>query len=173
MIHSLDENVGRIMDKIEELGLSRNTLILFSSDNGGVWKFSKQWPLRAGKGAYYEGGIREPMFVRWPGKVKPGTTCDVPVNGIDFFPTLLEAAEAKKPEGKVLDGVSLMPLLTQTGTIKDRPLFWHFPVYLPEGNSETRDPRFRTRPGSVVRYGDWKLHEYFEDGGLELYRPQG
>jgi arylsulfatase A-like enzyme len=169
MIHSLDENVGRIMAKIDDLGLAKNTLILFSSDNGGVWKFSKQWPLRAGKGTYYEGGIRAPLVVRWTGKITPGTTCDIPVNGIDFFPTFLEAASAATPEGIQLDGVSLIPLLTQTGMTKKRPLFWHFPVYLPEGNPETRDPKFRTRPGSVVRYGDWKLHEYFEDGGLELY----
>ena len=169
MVQSLDENIGRIISKIDDLGLAKNTLILFSSDNGGVWKISKQWPLRAGKGAYYEGGIRKPLVVRWPGKIAPGTICETPVSGIDFFPTFLEAAAAAPPEGIQLDGVSLMPLLTQSGTIKERPLFWHFPVYLQGGNSETRDPKFRTRPGSVIRLGDWKLHEYFEDGGLELY----
>ena len=173
MVHSLDENVGRIMTKLDELDLARNTLVLFTSDNGGVWKISKQWPLRAGKGAYYEGGIREPLFVRWPGKIQSGSKCDVPVSGIDFFPTFLEAARAQKPHGKILDGVSLMPLLTQSATIKDRALFWHFPIYLQayvkNGPVETRDRKFRTRPGSVIRYGDWKLHEYFEDGGLELY----
>ena len=173
MIHSLDENVGRIMDRLKELGLAGNTLLLFSSDNGGVWSISKQWPLRAGKGSYYEGGIREPMIVRWPDKIKPGSRCNVPVSGIDLFPTFLEAAGINTPRGKVLDGESLMPLLTQSGTIKDRPLFWHFPIYLQayarKGPVETRDPKFRTRPGSVIRHGDWKLHEYFEDGGLELY----
>ena len=169
MVQSLDENVGRIMTALDTLGLSDNTLVLFTSDNGGVWKTSKQWPLRAGKGSYYEGGIREPMFVRWPGRIKPGSRCDVPVSGIDFFPTFLDAAGVPKPAAKHLDGVSLMPLLRQTGTIADRPLFWHFPVYLQGGGPESRDVKFRTRPGSVVRYGDWKLHEYFEDGGLELY----
>lgn len=172
MVHSLDENVGRIMNKLDDLGLTENTLVLFTSDNGGVWKVSKQWPLRAGKGSYYEGGIREPMFVRWPGKIEPGTTCDVPVSGIDFFPTFLEAAGISTPEGKTLDGISLIPLLTQSGTIRDRALFWHFPIYLQQngkGSTEARDRKFRTRPGSVVRLGDWKLHEYFEDGGLELY----
>ena len=172
MIHSLDENVGRIMAKLDQLGLAENTLVLFSSDNGGLWQISKQWPLRAGKGAYYEGGIREPMIVRWPGKIKPGSQCNVAVSGIDFFPTFLEAAGAAIPKGNVLDGQSLMPLLTQSGTIKDRPLFWHFRIYLQGGSSESRDPQFRTRPGSVVRIGDWKLHEYFEDGGLELYNLQ-
>lgn len=169
MIHSLDENVGRIMAILDELGLATNTLVLFSSDNGGVWNISRQWPLRAGKGSYYEGGIREPMIVRWPGKIKPGSRCSVPVSGIDLFPTFLDVAGAEIPEGKVLDGESLMPLLTQRGTIRERPLFWHFPIYLEGGHPESRDPRFRTRPGSVIRLGDWKLHEYFEDGGLELY----
>ncbi len=176
MIHSLDENVGRIMDKIEELGISRHTLVLFTSDNGGVWEISKQWPLRAGKGSYYEGGIREPMFVCWPDKIKPGSKCDVPVSGIDFFPTFLDVAGVEKSEAKHLDGVSLLPLLTNTGNIKHRALFWHFPIYLQvkkKGATENRDNKFRTRPGSVIRYGDWKLHEYFEDGGLELYNLQG
>jgi arylsulfatase A-like enzyme len=172
MIHSLDENVGRVLAKLDELGLAENTLVLFSSDNGGMWKISKQWPLRAGKGAYYEGGIREPLFVRWPGNIAAGSRCDVPVSGSDFYPTLLEAAGVAKTEGTLLDGVSLVPLLTQAGGIEDRALFWHFPIYLQGyggGKVETRDPKFRTRPGSVVRKGKWKLHEYFEDGGLELY----
>ena len=169
MIHSLDENVGRILDKLDELDLAKNTLVLFSSDNGGVWPTSKQWPLRAGKGSYYEGGIREPMIVRWPGKIEANSRCDVAVSGIDFFPTLLEATGTIAPEGRALDGVSLLPLLTQTGNLKARPLFWHFPIYLQGGSVETGDPKFRTRPGSVVRYGDWKLHEYFENGALELY----
>ena len=169
MIESLDEGVGRLMAALDELGIARDTLVLFTSDNGGVWRTSKQWPLRCGKGSYYEGGIREPMFVRWPGKIEPNSRCSVPVSGIDFFPTFLEAAGAETPKGKLLDGRSLIPLLTQSGTIQSRPLFWHFPIYLQGGGSESRDPKFRTRPGSVVRHGDWKLHEYFEDGGLELY----
>lgn len=173
MIQSLDENVGRILTRLDELDLGDNTLVLFSSDNGGVWGTSKQWPLRAGKGAYYEGGIREPMFVRWTGKIQPGASCDVPVSGIDFFPTFLAAAGVSKPESLILDGVSLGPLLTQEGSIGERALFWHFPIYLEnyikEGPTETRDRKFRTRPGSAIRFGDYKLHEYFEDGSLELY----
>lgn len=169
MVESVDESIGRLMDTLDELGLAENTLVLFTSDNGGVYRFSKQWPLRAGKGSYYEGGIRVPFIMRWPGSIQPGATCDAPVSGIDFFPTLLDVTGARKPEGKVLDGLSLAPLMSQTGTFPERPLFWHFPIYLQRGNEETRDPKFRTRPGSVVRLGDWKLHEYFEDGGLELY----
>ncbi len=173
MIKSLDEGVGKIIKTLKDLNLEENTFVLFTSDNGAVWKTSKQWPLRAGKGSYYEGGIRVPMIVRWSGKVKTGSICDVPVNGIDFLPTLLDVVNQKRPKEKVLDGLSLMPLLTQKGTIQDRPLFWHFPIYLQayvkEGPVETRDPKFRTRPGSVVRFGNWKLHEYFEDNGLELY----
>lgn len=169
MIESLDDNVARLMKALSDLGLAENTIVVFTSDNGGVWNASKQWPLRAGKGSYYEGGIREPLFVRWPGKIEAGATSNVPVSAIDFFPTFLEATGAALPKGKVLDGVSLMPLLNQSGTLKERPLFWHFPIYLEGGNPETTDPAFRTRPGSVVRLGDWKLHEYFEDGTLELY----
>jgi arylsulfatase A-like enzyme len=169
MIESLDENVGRLLATLDELGLSENTLVVFTSDNGGVWNTSKQWPLRAGKGSYYEGGIREPLFVRWPGRVEAGSSSDVPVSGIDFFPTFVEAAVAAVPEDKVLDGLSLLPLLLQTGSLVERPLFWHFPIYLQGGNEECTDPLFRTRPGSVVRFGDWKLHEYFEDGRIELF----
>ena len=168
MIENLDENIGRLMAALDDMELSSNTLVLFTSDNGGVYQWTKQWPLRAGKGSYYDGGIREPLIVRWPGNVKSGSKCTVPVSGIDYFPTFLEATGAAKPEGKQLDGVSLVPLLTGN-KIEERPLFWHFPIYLQGGNSESRDPKFRTCPGSVVRYGDWKLHEYFEDGGLELY----
>lgn len=166
MIDSLDENVGRIMDTLDQLGLTDDTMILFTSDNGGVYEITKQWPLRAGKGAYYEGGIREPMIVRWPGKVTPGSTCNVPVCGIDFLPTFTDVASTDCP---VVDGKSMMPLLTGNGSFPDRPLFWHFPVYLQNGNPESRDMIFRTRPGSVVRYGNWKLHEYFEGSDVELY----
>lgn len=174
MISSVDENIGRLMATVKKLGLEENTLVLFTSDNGGMWKYSKQWPLRAGKGSYYEGGIREPLIVRWPAKIKPGTTCDVPVIGIDFFPTFLAATNVKKPKGKEFDGVNILPLLTQTGTIKKRPLFWHFPIYLQasagpkDGIPETIFPKWRTVPGSVIRYGDWKLHEYFHEK-VELY----
>jgi arylsulfatase A-like enzyme len=168
LIQSLDENIGRLVEAIKRLGISERTMVLFSSDNGGVYSYSRQWPLRAGKGSYYEGGIRVPLWVWWPSKVSPGES-EVPVSGIDFFPTFLEAAQLQRPEGLQLDGLSLMPILSGKGGLIDRALYWHFPIYLQRGNEQTRDPWFRTRPGSAMRYGKWKVQEYFEDGHVELY----
>ena len=170
MIENVDTNIGRLLTRLDELELTENTLVLLTSDNGGVWTISKQWPLRAGKGSYYEGGIRVPLIVRWPMQVAAGTVEATPVGGIDFFPTFLEAAGVTCPEDKFLDGISLLPLLTGAHALAERALFWHFPIYLQgKDQQETRDHMFRTRPGSVIRLGKWKLHEYFEDGGIELY----
>ena len=172
LVEGMDIYVGELMDYLEESGQIDNTLILFSSDNGGINKISDQEPYRAGKGSYYEGGTRVPLIVSWPGKVKAGTRCEVPVIGTDFYPTFLEASQTKKPEDKILDGESLIPLITQSGDFKERALFWHFPIYLQAysvGNDEGRDSLFRTRPGSLMRFGKWKLHHYFEDGKFELY----
>ena len=114
-----------------------------------------------------------PLTIRWPGVVEPGSTCSVPVSGLDFYPTFLEAIGAKPSEGKEIDGDSLVPLLSGKGEFpKDRSLYWHFPVYLQNYAGEedqSRDAKFRTRPGTVLRKGKWKLHEYFEDGALLLY----
>jgi len=173
MIECLDENVGRLMSALDELGLRENTIVLFSSDNGGIRKLSKQDPWRAGKGSYYEGGIRVPITIRWPGVVEAGSTCSVPVTGLDFYPTFLDAIGASPSTGKVLDGRSILSLLTGKGSFpKDRTLYWHFPVYLQNYAGEedqSRDAKFRTRPGTVLRKGKWKLHEYFEDGALLLF----
>ncbi|MCF7863387.1 MAG: sulfatase [Kiritimatiellales bacterium] len=172
MIEKMDQGIGKILDELEKLGQADNTLVVFCSDNGGICKTSPQTPYRAGKGSYFEGGTRVPLVVRWPGKVQPGSTCTVPVIGIDFFPTFLAAAGLPVPAGKLLDGTSLMPLLTQSGAIPDRTLFWHFPVYLDAyagAADDSHDDLFRTRPGSTLRQGKWKLHEYFEDGTVELY----
>ena len=172
MIEKMDESIGKIIAELDRLGLGENTLILFTSDNGGIRHISKQDPWRSGKGSYFEGGIRTPLLVRWPGKVREGSTCEVPVTGIDFFPTFLDAARADSPEGLVLDGLSLMPLLTEEGALEDRALYWHFPIYLQQyagKKDDAHDSLFRTRPGSAMRFGKWKLHEYFEDGRLELY----
>ncbi len=172
MIEKMDESIGKIVAELDRLGLKDNTLVLFTSDNGGMRHVSTQAPYRSGKGSYFEGGIREPLLVRWPAKVTPGTTSDVPVIGIDFYPTFVEAAGLEAPAGKVLDGVSLLPLLTQTGAFPERALYWHFPVYLQQyagAADDSHDPLFRTRPGSAMRLGKWKLHEYFEDSRLELY----
>jgi len=173
MIECLDENVGRLMSALDELGLRENTIVLFSSDNGGIRKLSKQDPWRAGKGSYYEGGIRVPITIRWPEVVEAGSTCAVPVTGLDFYPTFLDAIGASPSTGKVLDGRSILSLLTGKGSFpKDRTLYWHFPVYLQNYAGEedqSRDAKFRTRPGTVLRKGKWKLHEYFEDGALLLF----
>jgi len=171
MIEKMDESIGTILAGLDAAGLRDNTLVVFCSDNGAHSDVSSQAPHRSGKGSYFEGGIREPLVVRWPGKVAAGSSCDVPVCAIDFFPTFLDAAGLPVPEGKILDGVSLMPLLTQSGPIADRALFWHFPIYLQPYSKmdDSHDPHFRTRPGSALRYGKWKFHEYFEDSRLELY----
>ena len=169
MVETVDQNIGRLMNKLGEWGLHKNTLVVFTSDNGGVWRNTSMEPLRAGKGSYYEGGIRVLLIFRWLENIRGGRKSDVPVNGIDFYPTFLELAGAPRRQNNILDGLSLMSVLEEKGQLEKRPLFWHFPIYLENGNPETRDPVFRTRPGSVIRVGDWKLHEYFEDGGIELY----
>jgi arylsulfatase A-like enzyme len=169
MIDSTDQGVGRIMDKLDELGLIEDTIVFFFSDNGGVKGITSNQPLRGGKGMLYEGGIREPMIVCWPDVVKPGTTCGTPVIGVDLYPTILEMAGVPKPEDKLLDGESIVPLLKMQGDLDRQAIFWHFPAYL-QGKAEgARDPNFRTRPAGAVRAGDFKLIEYFEDGVLELY----
>ena len=172
MIQAVDDGVGRIVSALDELGLTEKTAVIFYSDNGGYGTATDMHPLKGYKGTFYEGGIRVPFFVTWPGVVPAGTTCRVPIIGVDLFPTLCQIAGADLPDAQPLDGQSILPLLTGERTsLGERPLFWHFPAYLESFNpgDEQRDPLFRTRPCSVVRLGDWKLHEYFEDGGLELY----
>ncbi|RYX84137.1 aryl-sulfate sulfohydrolase [bacterium] len=167
-IYDFDASVGKLMQKISDLGLEKNTLVVFTSDNGapkGVR--SSQEPLRGNKGAYYEAGIREPMWAVWPGVIKAGTKCDVPVCNIDFYPTFLAATKTAVPADKVLDGESLLPLFQQQGTLKRDALFWHFPGYLNNPVSRPRDTIFRTRPVSVIRKGDWKLLLYHEEWQLD------
>ena len=172
MIEAVDEGVGRIQKALEELKLENNTVILFFSDNGGYGPATDMDPLKGYKGTYYEGGIREPFFVKWPGVVKPGSESNEPIIGVDLYPTLCEIAGAKLPDAQPVDGVSLVPLFNGSKkTFGDRPLYWHFPAYLQSYAvwQEQRDPLFRSRPCSIIRVGDWKLHHYFEDNGLELY----
>ncbi|MEL6104727.1 MAG: sulfatase [Planctomycetota bacterium] len=171
MIEAVDIGIGRIMKTIEALGQTDNTIVVFTSDNGGYGPATSMSPLKGYKGTYYEGGIREPMFVVWPGVTKPGSTCETPVINVDLYPTFCDMTGAELPE-QTLDGVALTPLLKGESSTKfDRALFWHFPAYL-QGYSridQQRDVLYRTRPVGVVRSGKWKLHEYFEDGDLELY----
>lgn len=172
MIETMDSGIGYIMRTLRSLELEENTIIIFTSDNGGISYLSRQHPLRAGKGSYYEGGIRVPFFVSWPGQVAGGRVSDTPVTLLDLYPTVLDLLNIEKPAGKLLDGISLKEHILHEAAIPERPLYWHFPIYLQAyqvGGDESRDSLFRTRPGTVMRYGDWKLHEYFEDGGLELY----
>lgn len=168
MVENLDTQIGRMIRYLKESGKLNNTFILFISDNGGVYRFTKQWPLRAGKGSYYEGGIREPMFINWPGKIAGGAKIDVPVTNLDIYPTLLNVAGVNVPDGKIIDGRSVLPII-KGARIAPRPLFWHFPIYLEGGNIETQDVKFRTRPGSAIRLGNWKLIQYFENNDIELY----
>jgi len=165
-IEHADDGVGRVLAKLKELRLEDNTLVVFFSDNGPTGSSSAA-PLRGHKGMYYEGGIREPMVIRWPAVVKPGSTCDVPVLAIDLYPTFLAAAAGAKPKGKLLDGVSLMPLLKGGSKLGREASFWHFPGYLNGTWPGARDPRFRTPPVSVIRKGDWKLHLFHEEWSLE------
>jgi len=170
MIENLDWNIGRLLKVLKETDKLKDTFIVFTSDNGGLFAVSNQHPLRAGKGSYYEGGIRVPFFFVWESRITPGLN-ETPISNLDIHPTLLEVAGIKKSEGKALDGQSLVASLLENKRIKERPLFWHFPVYLQAVAkvNENRDSKFRTRPGSVIRLGKWKLHHYFEDNGLELY----
>ena len=173
MVESLDQGVGRIMKALDDLKLTGKTLVVFTSDNGGVKGITSMAPLRGGKGMLYEGGIRVPLVARWPQKIGPGVRCREPVISIDFYPTLLALAGVKRPQEHVLDGADIGPLLCGGRTLASpRNLFWHFPAYL-QGRAEgARDRHFRTRPAGAMRAGDWKLIEYFEDGALELYNLQ-
>ncbi len=167
MVSSLDENVGRILRRLDKLGIAGRTVVFFFSDNGGYtgrdagMTVTDNFPLRSGKGALYEGGIREPLIVRWPGHIAPGSICHTPVISTDFYKTFLDlAGAADAPERAAgLDGVSLVPLLTDCAPKPGRgALFWHYPHYY-----ET------TTPVSAIRRGRWKLLEYFEDHRIELY----
>jgi arylsulfatase A-like enzyme len=167
MVESMDEAVGRVLKKLDELKLSENTLVIFTSDNGGLATLEGMpfaptinAPLREGKGYLYEGGIRVPCIVKWPGVVKPGTTTNEMAITNDLFETILQAVSPDREVGgaTATDGVSLVPVF-RGEKLKDRPLFWHYPHYANQGS----------RPGAAVRHGDYKLIKYFEDGRLELF----
>jgi arylsulfatase A-like enzyme len=176
MIASVDESVGRIMALLDELKLATNTIVIFTSDNGGVGGYEREGiqggsitdnsPLKGGKGMLSEGGIRVPYIFRWPGRIAAASTCDQPINSVDLYPTFLELSKTKQPSNYPLDGASYASLLLEAGkTTQTRgPLFWHFPGYLGSSGST-----WRTTPAGAIRLGDWKLIEYFEDDRLELY----
>jgi arylsulfatase A-like enzyme len=158
MVESMDDSVGRIVRKLEDLKIADRTLILFTSDNGGLDTATSNVPLRGAKATPYEGGVRVPWIVCWPGVVKPGSVCDVPVASIDVYPTVLEAAGVPLGPKQVVDGESLIPLLRQRGGLRRQALYWHYPHYS-DG----------TTPYGAVRRGNDKLIEFYEDGRLELY----
>ena len=163
MVESVDLSVGRIMRRLEKLGLTKNTVLIFTSDNGGHGKITSHLPLRGNKGNFYEGGIRVPLIVKWPGVVKPASTCNVPVISTDYYPTLLAMTGQPARPRQHVDGRNLVPLLKQTGTVKRDALYWHYPNYIGAGHPGG------ARPCSVVRSGDWKLIESFETNRLELF----
>ncbi len=167
MIHSVDNSVGRILAVLDNLELADRTIVIFFSDNGGFGPVTSMAPLRGSKGMLYEGGIRVPLVVRWPTVVAANTVSDEPVIGLDMFPTILDITGTPLPEGQVLDGVSLLPLLRGRKTLAQRDLFWHFPAYL-QADASVIGP-WRTTPASAVRRGNYKLITFFEDGRNELY----
>lgn len=154
MLEHLDGQIGRLLARLDELQLRDRTVVIFTSDNGGLSRVANNAPLREGKGAPYEGGIRVPLVVRWPGNVKPRSECDVPVHTVDFYPTFAAIADAIPSKQHVLDGESLLPLFRQTGELRRTAVYWHMPTYT---------TNFGRTPCAVVREGDWKLIHWFGD----------
>ncbi|GAA5222448.1 sulfatase [Membranihabitans marinus] len=190
MVESLDNSVGRLMDKLDRLGLSDNTLVIFYSDNGGLGGYIDQGmeglpkldpiddgfggtveithnaPLRGGKGQLYEGGVRVPLIMRWPDVIAPGSVCDEAVISIDFYPTLVELAGGQVEAGHILDGYNILPLMIQPQAELDREaLYWHFPGYL----QSRQEGSWRTTPVGSIVADEWKLIQFFEDNTIELY----
>lgn len=170
MVESVDESVGKVLGTLKRLELEENTVVIFFSDNGGYGGATSNHPLRGAKGMLYEGGIREPLTVLWPGVTPKGARCSEPVIGIDLYPTLLEITGTAKPDGTFLDGLSLAPLLRDPqASLKRDAIYWHFPCYLQGSGGRDANRPFRTTPAGAIRMGDWKMIQYFEDGGVELF----
>lgn len=164
MVEAMDQAVGKVLKSLEDNGLTEKTIVIFFSDNGGLSTSegspTSNLPLRAGKGWLYEGGIREPLVIRWPATVKPATTCDVPVISTDFYPTLLEACGLDPLPAQHKDGTSFLDLLKDpTAKHQRAPLFWHYPHWGNQGGI----------PSAAVRDGDFKLIEFYWKKGFELY----
>ena len=163
MVESMDSAVGTVLDKLDELGIVDDTIVCYTSDNGGLSTSegspTSNLPLRGGKGWIYEGGIREPFIIRAPGTTKPGSTCDVPVVSTDFYPTVLSLAGHKPLPGQHRDGVDLTPVLSGGKELDREAIYWHYPHYSNQGGF----------PGGAIRMGDWKLLERYEDGTVHLY----
>lgn len=179
MVECMDENLGRLMDKLDVLGISDDTIIIFTSDNGGMAaaNFFRPYrnihpskidaafstsnlPLRGAKGWLYEGGIRVPLIIKCPGKCVPGSTSDVPVTGTDYYPTILDMIGVQQMPEQHMDGVSLLPLFESSASLDRDAIYWHFPHYSNHGMQS---------PGAVIRSGKYKLLEYFENGTVQLF----
>jgi len=159
MIESVDRLVGSIMDILDRMDLTERTLVIFTSDNGGLLGHSTDnAPLRSGKGYPYEGGIRVPLIVRWPKMIQPGSSCDTPAISVDFFPTVCEAAGVELPQDRDIDGESLVPILSQKGSLSREAIYWHFPHY-----------RGDVVPYSIIRKDSWKLIKRYEGKTFELF----
>ncbi|HEY0864432.1 MAG TPA: sulfatase [Lacunisphaera sp.] len=174
MMETADTNLGRLLAALEESGQAANTLVIFTSDNGGFGGATSQRPLRGAKGMFYEGGIRVPLIVAWPGRVAPGSVSKVPVISVDFYPTLLEVAGLPADPNPDLAGVSLRSLFEgRTAALPRDALYWHFPTYLSRVQKgfegDVRIAGWRATPLGIIRAGDWKLIEYFEDHSVELF----
>ncbi|GAA4328907.1 hypothetical protein GCM10023184_19050 [Flaviaesturariibacter amylovorans] len=163
MIENMDWNIGRLIDKLRASGLDSNTLVIFTSDNGGLSTAegspTTNAPLRAGKGWLYEGGIRVPLIVYWKGRAEAGAVSELPVNSADLFTTIAKAINARNRKGTGIDGEDLFELLTRPGASKSRPLFWHYPHYSNQGG----------RPGAAIREGAFKLVYHYEEDAIELF----
>ena len=165
MVESMDARVARVLHKLDELNLADNTLVVFTSDNGGLATSgsptnipaTNNAPLREGKGYLYEGGIRVPLIVRWPAKIKPGSICDVPTSTVDLLPTICAACDVTIPQA--IDGVSILPLLEGEKSFARDTLYWHYPHYSPQGG----------KPGGAIRQGNYKLIEFYDNGRRELF----
>ena len=160
MIEAMDGAIGKLLTELDRLELTDNTLVVFTSDNGGFGGVADNRPLRAEKGHLYEGGLRVPQIVRWPKVVRAGSECDVPVVSMDIYPTLLDAAHVPRKDNEAPDGENLLPLLTETGSLTRDDIYFHYPNYAFHGSN---------RLGGAVRSGRYKLIEFFEDDSLELY----
>jgi arylsulfatase A-like enzyme len=173
-VEQVDLSVGRVLNKLKDSGLEENTIFIFTSDNGGLSSVTNNFPLRAGKGTFYEGGIRVPFCIKWVGVTQPGSETDIPVTGVDFMPTFAEMASAELPKNQPVDGNSFVSILKGESFDWKRPLFFHFPLYL--GGSVEVLPSFRGEenywravPSSVIMAGNWKLIYYYEYERYELF----
>ncbi|MDA7916228.1 sulfatase [Verrucomicrobia bacterium] len=176
MIEAVDTSVGRVREALEKNGVAENTLFIFTSDNGGHSGVTWCDPLKGAKGAFYEGGIRVPACARWPGVIEANSECDTPITGVDYLPTFAALAGVKPLNNQPVDGRSFVPLLKGESALKDRAVFWHYPLYLSGGGYNQVVPvhgtdrmYWRATPCSVIRKGDWKLIQFFESDSIQLF----